>query len=104
MLNGGGAGGAALHMACGVRRWSRTEATGGQVGGQLSLVPIGVLAATTLHQEHPRKGRGPAQELGSVCRWQKPLKEQEEILGLGSEVRCPTLIRQETSVGKKVHV
>lgn len=56
MLNGEWVGAAALHMACDVRRWSRTEATGDQAGGKLSLVSIGFMAATTLlHQEHPRR-------------------------------------------------
>lgn len=42
--------------------------------GKLSLVSIGLMAATTLlHQEHPRKGRGPAQEIGILSAGGKSL-------------------------------
>lgn len=64
MLNGEQAGGAALHMACDVRRWSRTEQN--RVSGSGTAQPcVHWMAATTLlHQEHPRKGEDQHRKLG----------------------------------------
>lgn len=61
-------------LTCDVRRGSRTEATGAQVEEELSLVSIGLMAAAILlHQEHPRKRRGPAQEIGMLSAGGKSL-------------------------------